>query len=153
MTKLQNPMTYLLPQRLIMIKIAIFKIKNHCFINCQFDCSNTFFSLWQTSADRKTSVTHKVQKRSPSLRLLIVCASVSLHPKQFVFRHYRHFLVRGRGSHRRKKTKSAQSKMEDDEEERSEQKKETFHRFQRDSIAPPNPHLLITLPKKTFTYG
>lgn len=49
------------------------------------------------------------------------------------------------------------SEMKDEEEEEEEEggkKKGTFHRFQRDSIGEELPLLpLITLPKKTFTYG
>lgn len=39
-----------------------------------------------------------------------------------------------------------------EEEEEDEGKKETFHRFQRDSTGE-DPPLLIKLPEKTFTYG
>lgn len=86
---------------------------------------------------------------------------VSLHPNQFFSRRYRHFLVHRRRSRQRKRQRQReQSEIEDEEEEEEERKEEKKKRFTafRETLSVRSAPLLllpsiITLPKKTFTYG
>lgn len=103
----------------------------------------------------------KISFSSQKTESLHDATCLSLHPNQFFSRRYRHFLVHRRRSRQRKRQRQReQSEIEDEEEEEEERKEEKKKRFTafRETLSVRSAPLLllpsiITLPKKTFTYG